>query len=80
MRGVCVCVKLLQSCPTLSSLKDCSPPGSSVRGIPQVRILGWVAIPSSRASSRHRDQTCFSYALAEFFTTNATWEALCMYN
>ena len=27
---------------------DCSPPGSSVHGISQARILGWVAIPSPR--------------------------------
>ena len=31
---------------------DCSPPGSSVRGTLQARILEWVAISSSRGSSR----------------------------
>ena len=30
---------------------DCSPPGSSVRGILQARVLEWVAMPSSRGSS-----------------------------
>jgi len=35
---------------------DCSPPGSSVHGILQARILEWVAIPFSRASSQPRDQ------------------------
>ena len=40
-----------QSCPTLCNLMDCSPPGSSVHGILQARILGWVAMPSSRRSS-----------------------------
>ena len=39
---------------------DCSPPGSSVRGILQARILEWVAISSSRGSSRPRDQTHIS--------------------
>ena len=34
-----------QLCPTLCDLVDCSPPGSSVHGILQVRILEWVAIP-----------------------------------
>ena len=34
-----------------------SPPGSSVRGIPQARILEWVAMPSSRGSSRPGDGT-----------------------
>ena len=33
-----------QSCLTLCGLLDCSPPGSSVHGILQVRILEWVAI------------------------------------
>ena len=35
-----------QSCPTLCDPVDCSPPGSSVHGILQARILGWVALPS----------------------------------
>ena len=41
-------VKVAQSCPTLSNPMDCGPPGSSVHGIPQARILEWVAIPFSR--------------------------------
>ena len=36
---------------------DCSPPGSSVHGTLQARILEWVAIPFSKGSSRHRDWT-----------------------
>ena len=39
--------KLLQSCPTLCDPMDCSPPGSSVHGILQARILEWVAMPFS---------------------------------
>ena len=39
---------------------DCSPPGSSVHGIFQARILEWVAISSSRGSSCPRDQTHLS--------------------
>ena len=39
--------KLLQSCPTLCDAMDCSPPGSSVHGILQARILEWVAMPLS---------------------------------
>ena len=34
---------------------DCSPPGSSAHGIPQARILEWVAIPFSRRFSQLRD-------------------------
>ena len=40
---------------------DCSPPGSSVHGILQTRILEWVAISSSRGSSQTRDWTCISW-------------------
>ena len=37
----------LQSCPTLCNPIDSSPPGTSVPGILQIRILGWVAISFS---------------------------------
>ena len=40
---------------------DCSPPGSSVHGILQTRILEWVPMPSSRGSSQLRDWTHVSY-------------------
>ena len=36
--------KSLQLCPTLSDPMDCSPPGSSVHGIFQARVLEWGAI------------------------------------
>ena len=39
---------VIQSCPTLGNPMECSPPGSSVHGILQARILEWVAIPFSR--------------------------------
>ena len=42
---------LAQSCPTLLDPVDCSPPGSSVHGVLQARILEWVAISFSRGSS-----------------------------
>ena len=41
----CVSAKSLQSCLTLCDSKNCSPPGSSVCGISQARILEWVAFP-----------------------------------
>ena len=47
-----------QSCPTLCDSVDCGPPGSSVHGILQGRILEWVTISFSRGSSRPRDWTC----------------------
>ena len=42
--------KLLQSCPTLSDPMDCSPPGSSVHGIFQARVLEWGAIAFSEGT------------------------------
>ena len=53
---VCVCV-CAQSCPALHDPLDCNPPGSSVHGIFQARILEWVAIFCPRGSSRPTDQT-----------------------
>ena len=58
-----------QSCPTLCDPLDCSPPGSSVHGISQARIQEWVAIFSSKGSSRPRDRThisCISYTAGGF--------------
>ena len=54
--SACMHAKSLQSCPTLYDPMVYSPPGSSVHGILQARILEWVATPSSRGSSRPRDQ------------------------
>ena len=51
---------------------DCSPPGSSVHGIFQAKILEWIAISFSRGSSWPRDWTCvslFSCSPGRFFTT-----------
>ena len=56
-----MCVKLLQSCPTLCNPMDCSQPSSSVHEILQVRIQDWVAISFSRGSSQPRNWTCVSY-------------------
>ena len=52
-----VCVLVAQLCSTLCSPMGCSPPGSSVCGILQTRILEWVAMSFSRGSSWPRDQT-----------------------
>ena len=55
---------------------DCSPPGSSVLGILQARILEWVAISFSRGSSQPKDQTQVCSIAGRFFTIWATTEAL----
>ena len=44
--------EVAQSCPTLSDPMDCSPPGSSVHGIFQARVLEWVAIAFSKSNPR----------------------------
>ena len=69
----CVCVrarvrmrahaKSLQSCPILCDPMDCGLLDFSVHGIPQPRILEWVAMPFFRGSSRHRNQTKVSCLL-----------------
>ena len=61
---------------TLHDPMDYSPPGSSVHGILQARILEWVAIPFSRGSSQPRDGTQVSYIASGFFIIWATKEAL----
>ena len=53
---------------------DCSPPGSSVYGILQARILEWVAIPFSRGSFWPGTQTWVSCVADGFFTMRATRE------
>ena len=68
----CCCCLVAKLCLTLFDPMDCSPPGSSVHGISQERIMEWVAMPSSRGSSRPRDRThisCVSYTVGGFFTT-----------
>ena len=57
---------------------DCSPPGSSVHGVFQAKILEWVAISSSRGSSQPRDQTHGScdYCIGKWNLYHCgTWEA-----
>ena len=66
------CAKMLQSCLTLFNLMDCSPPGCSIHGILQARILEWVAISSSKGSSWPRDWTCVSY-------TSCTGRQVCLF-
>ena len=48
---VCVCVKVIQSCPILCDPLVCNFPGSSDHEILKARILEWVPIPFLRGSS-----------------------------
>ena len=52
-----MCVLCAQLCPALWDPMNCSPPGSSVHGVFQARVLEWVAISYSRGSSWSKDQT-----------------------
>ena len=58
---VVVFVLVTKSCLTLCDPMDYSPPGSSVHGILQARILEWVAISFSKRSSQPRARTHVSY-------------------
>ena len=67
---VCVC-SVAQLCASLCDPMDYSPPGSSVHGIFQARILEWVDISFSRGSSWPRDRThvsCVSCIAGRFLT------------
>ena len=67
--------KLLLSCVRLWDPVDCSPPGCSVHGILQARMLEWVAMPSSRGSSQSKDWMQVSCTSGGFFTIWTTREA-----
>ena len=65
-----------QARPILRDSLNCSPPGNSVRGILRARILEWVVIPFSRASSPPRDRTQVSYRAGILYRLSHQ-EALC---
>ena len=70
------CYLVAQSCSTLLwTFLDCSPPGSSVNGILQARILKWVAISLSRESSQPRDRTSVFCVGRWILYCWDTWEA-----
>ena len=69
--------EVAQLCPTLSDPMDCSPPGSSVHGIFQARVLEWGAIAFSRKKDyfsqipsccliKYSSTTCFWYRCRSF--------------
>ena len=55
---MCLCVCSVAS-DSVTPLWDCVPPGSSVHGIHQARVLEWVAISSSRGSSQPKERHFF---------------------
>ena len=78
--GCCCVLVHAESCPILWDSIDCSPPGSSVRGISQARILQW-PFPFSRGSSQPREQTCVSCVpciAGRFCTTEPRRKSQCL--
>ena len=69
-RGLCVC--MFSGVQLFCDPMDCSPPGSSVHGISQARILAWVAISYSRGSCRPGIEPTSPALAVRFFT----WESL----
>ena len=67
IQSCCYCL-VAELCPTLCNPMDCCPPGFSVHGILQGRILDRVAISFSRRSSWLRDRTRVSCIAGGFFT------------
>ena len=74
-------------CSGMSGLcnpRDCSPPGSSVHGISQARILEWVPVSSSRGSSRPRHPilvscvSCIDRRIWEALKTGQNWPPHCV--
>ena len=73
------CCLVTQQGPALCDPLDCSPPGSSVHGVFQARILQWVVISYCRGSSSPTDQTRVScvFCIGRCILYHcATWEAL----
>ena len=68
------CYLVPQSCLTLCNPMDWCPPGSSVHGISQARILEWVAMPHFRGSSLPRDWTHISCIGRQILYHWAIWE------
>ena len=61
----CCCCLVTKSCSSLCNSINSSPPGSSVCGICQMRIVEWVVLPFCRESSRPWDQTHISCIAAD---------------
>ena len=79
-RATCAKTWLTWKCESLCHVwfcdpVDCSPPGSSVHGILQARILEWVAISFSKGSSWPRDWTKFFHTTGRLFTIWSPREA-----
>ena len=66
---VCMCAQSLSHVGFCDPV-DCSPPGSSVHGILQARVLEWVAFPFSRGLPNPGIEPGSPALAGRFFTTN----------
>ena len=74
--GLILLAKLLQSCLPLCDPMDCNPPGSSIHGIVQARILEWVRACLQGIFTGIKSMPLVTLSLADkFFTSSTTWEA-----
>ena len=74
---VCVCL-VTKPCLILCDPMDCSPPGSSVHGILQARILDWIAMPFSRGSAWTQGSNPSLLHCRWILYHRATRESLCI--
>ena len=74
--AVCMHAQSLSHVLLFCNPENCSPPGSSLRGIIQERILEWVVTSSCSGSSQPRDWTCISCIGRQIPYHWATWESL----
>ena len=80
INSTCKLIKFSYIAYTLCDPMDCSPPGSSVHGILQTRILEWIAIPFSRGSSQPRDRTQVSCLQANSLPSEPPGTLHCIYH
>ena len=66
---------MAQTCLNLCDPMDCSPPGSSVHGILQARILEWLPFPSPGDLPDPGIEPASPALAGRFFITSASWEA-----
>ena len=71
--------EVAQSCPTLRNPLDCSPPGSSVHGIFQARVLEWVAIAFSNIDTSLKVRTSFLSICVRIFLRQCFFVASFLY-
>ena len=65
----CCCWLVPQSCPPLCISMDCSPPGSSIHGISQAKLLEWLSFPSPRDLPKLGIKPASPALAGRFFTT-----------